>query len=78
MQRAIEMCMPTSIHRWCIWCIMNKIPSKLNGYKRHEEIEQEMSHVVWKSFTKAAFDRNWNNFVTKYGVGGNKSLLVKT
>ncbi|RYQ85595.1 hypothetical protein Ahy_B10g105160 [Arachis hypogaea] len=31
-----------------------------------------MSHVVWNSFTKDAFDRNWNDFVTKYGVGGNK------
>ncbi|RYQ95460.1 hypothetical protein Ahy_B08g090760 [Arachis hypogaea] len=31
MQRAIEMCMPTTIHRWCIWHIMKKIPNKLNG-----------------------------------------------
>ncbi|RYR49083.1 hypothetical protein Ahy_A07g035374 isoform C [Arachis hypogaea] len=74
MQRTIEMCMPTTIHWWCIWHIMKKIPSKLNGYKRHEEIEQEMSHVVWNSFTKDAFDRNWNNFITKFGVGGNKWL----
>ncbi|RYQ82088.1 hypothetical protein Ahy_B10g100669 [Arachis hypogaea] len=46
MQRDIEACMPTTIHRWCIWHIMKKIPSKLNGYKRHLEIEQDMSHVV--------------------------------
>ncbi|RYR78226.1 hypothetical protein Ahy_A01g002960 isoform A [Arachis hypogaea] len=32
MQMAIETCMPTIIHQWCIWHIM-KIPSKLNGYK---------------------------------------------
>ncbi|XP_020963841.1 protein FAR1-RELATED SEQUENCE 5-like [Arachis ipaensis] len=31
-QRAIELCMPTTIHRWCIWNIMKKIPSKLNCY----------------------------------------------
>ncbi|RYR26297.1 hypothetical protein Ahy_B02g060517 [Arachis hypogaea] len=31
MQRAIETCMPTTIHRWCIWHIMKKIPSKVNG-----------------------------------------------
>ncbi|RYR14803.1 hypothetical protein Ahy_B04g071503 isoform A [Arachis hypogaea] len=61
MQRDIEMCMPTTIHR------------KLNGYKRHEKIEQ-VRHVVWNSFTKYAFDRNLNDFVTKYGVGGNKWL----
>ncbi|RYR03529.1 hypothetical protein Ahy_B06g082548 [Arachis hypogaea] len=74
MQRAIEMCLPTTIHRMCIWHIMKKIPRKLNNYKRHEEIEQEMSYVVWNSFTKDAFYRNWNDFVTKYGLGGNKWL----
>ncbi|RYR12954.1 hypothetical protein Ahy_B04g070215 [Arachis hypogaea] len=38
-QRAIELCMPTIIHRWCICHIMKKIPSKLNGYKGHNKIE---------------------------------------
>ncbi|RYR38249.1 hypothetical protein Ahy_A09g043226 isoform A [Arachis hypogaea] len=57
-QRAIELCMPTTIRRWCIWHIMKKIPSKLNGYKGHIDIEQEMSHVVWNSYTKDDFDRN--------------------
>ncbi|KAL4394711.1 hypothetical protein AHAS_Ahas02G0179300 [Arachis hypogaea] len=72
--RAIELCMPTTIHRWCIWHIMKKIPRKLNGYKGHIDIEQEMSHVVWNSYTKDAFDRNWNDFLTKYGLGGKKWL----
>ncbi|XP_025611978.1 protein FAR1-RELATED SEQUENCE 5-like [Arachis hypogaea] len=71
-QRAIELCMPTTIHRWYIWHIMKKIPHKLNGYKRHEEIEQKMSHVVWNTYTKEAFDRKWNDFLTKYSLGGNK------
>ncbi|RYR35977.1 hypothetical protein Ahy_A10g051051 [Arachis hypogaea] len=47
-----EVCMPTIIHRWCIWHIMKKIPSKLNEYKGHAEIEQEMSEVVWNSHSK--------------------------
>ncbi|XP_015970680.1 protein FAR-RED ELONGATED HYPOCOTYL 3-like [Arachis duranensis] len=49
---------------------------KLNGYKRHDEIEQEMSHVVWNSYTKDIFDKNWNDFLTKYGLRGNKWLSV--
>ncbi|XP_016199446.1 protein FAR1-RELATED SEQUENCE 6-like [Arachis ipaensis] len=64
-QRAIEL---------CIWHIMKKIPRKLNGYKGHNEIEQEMSHVVWNSYTKEAFDRNWIDFLRKYSLGGNKWL----
>ncbi|RYR29177.1 hypothetical protein Ahy_B01g053507 [Arachis hypogaea] len=74
MQRAIEACMPATIHRWCIWYIIMKITSKLNGYKRHQEIEQEMIHVVWNSLTKESFDRNWNDFLMKYGLGDNKWL----
>ncbi|XP_057755504.1 protein FAR1-RELATED SEQUENCE 5-like [Arachis stenosperma] len=72
MQRAIEACMPTTVHHWCIWHIMKKIPSKLNGYTGHLEIEQEMSHVVWNSHTKESFDRNWNDFLMKYGLVDNK------
>ncbi|RYR03214.1 hypothetical protein Ahy_B06g082065 [Arachis hypogaea] len=53
---------------------MKKIPNKPNGYKGHKEIEQEMSHVVWNLYTKNAFDRNWNDSLTKYGLGGNKWL----
>ncbi|XP_015954656.1 protein FAR1-RELATED SEQUENCE 4-like [Arachis duranensis] len=73
-QRVIELYMPTTIHRWCIWHIMKKIPSKLNGYKGHNEIEQEMSHIVWNSYTKEAFGRNWIDFIGKYGLRGNKWL----
>ncbi|RYR58308.1 hypothetical protein Ahy_A05g023987 [Arachis hypogaea] len=54
----------------------DKIPSKLNGYKGHTEIEQEMSQVVWYSHTKDSFDRNWNDFLLKYGLVENKWLSV--
>ncbi|RYQ90950.1 hypothetical protein Ahy_B09g096864 isoform F [Arachis hypogaea] len=35
-----------------------------------------VSHVIWSSYTKDTFDRNWNDFLTKYGLGGNKWLSV--
>ncbi|RYR61687.1 hypothetical protein Ahy_A04g018892 [Arachis hypogaea] len=72
MQRAIEACMPTTIHRWCIWYLTKKIPSKLNGYKGHTEIQQEMSQVVWNSHTKESFDKNLDDFLLKYGLVDNK------
>ncbi|RYR53904.1 hypothetical protein Ahy_A06g029148 isoform A [Arachis hypogaea] len=74
MKKAIEASMPTIIHRWCIWHIMKKISSKLNGYKGHAKIEQEMSQVVWNSHTKDLFDRNWNDFLLKYALVDNKWL----
>ncbi|RYR49337.1 hypothetical protein Ahy_A07g035804 isoform A [Arachis hypogaea] len=33
-----------------------------------------MSHVVYNSLTKESFERNWNDFLMKYGVGDNKWL----
>ncbi|RYR64227.1 hypothetical protein Ahy_A03g010358 [Arachis hypogaea] len=74
MKRALEACMPTTVHRWCIWHIMKKIPSKLNGYKGHADIEQEMSQVVWNSHSKDSFDRNWNDFLLNFGLADNKWL----
>ncbi|XP_057729976.1 protein FAR-RED IMPAIRED RESPONSE 1-like [Arachis stenosperma] len=73
-KRAIEACMPTTIHRWCIWHITKKIPSKLNRYKGHAEIEQELSQVVWNSHSKDSFDRNWNYFLLNFGLVDNKWL----
>ncbi|RYQ85590.1 hypothetical protein Ahy_B10g105154 [Arachis hypogaea] len=69
-----DACMPTTVHRWCIWHIMKKIPSKLNGYKGHADIEQEMSQVVWNSHSKDSFDRNWNDFLLNFGLVDNKWL----
>ncbi|RYR34914.1 hypothetical protein Ahy_A10g049971 [Arachis hypogaea] len=63
-----------AVHRWCIWHIMKKIPSKLNGYKAHADIEQQMSHVVWNSHSKDSFDRNWNDFLVNFGLADNKWL----
>ncbi|XP_057760567.1 protein FAR1-RELATED SEQUENCE 5-like [Arachis stenosperma] len=74
---AIKACMPTTIHHWCIWHIMKKILTKLNGYKGHAEIEQEMSQVVWNSHSKDSFDRNWNDFLLKYGLVDNKWLSAR-
>ncbi|XP_057761511.1 protein FAR1-RELATED SEQUENCE 6-like [Arachis stenosperma] len=74
MKRALEACMPTTIHRWYIWHIMKKIPSKLNGYKGHEDIEQQMSQVVWNSHSKDSFDRNWNDFLLNFGLADNRWL----
>ncbi|RYQ84204.1 hypothetical protein Ahy_B10g103247 [Arachis hypogaea] len=53
---------------------MKKIPRKLNGYKGHAEIEQEMSQIVCNSHSKDSFDRNWNDFLLNFGLVDNKWL----
>ncbi|MED6174315.1 hypothetical protein PIB30_067942 [Stylosanthes scabra] len=53
---------------------MKKIPQKLNGFKGHIDIEQGMSNIVWSSLSEEAFETNWNDFLIKYGLEGNKWL----
>ncbi|MED6191120.1 hypothetical protein PIB30_113056, partial [Stylosanthes scabra] len=53
---------------------MKKIPQKLNGFKGHIEIEQEMSNVVWSSHSIYMFETNWKEFITKHDLSGNKWL----
>ncbi|MED6202834.1 hypothetical protein PIB30_109550, partial [Stylosanthes scabra] len=53
---------------------MKKIPQKLNGFKGHIDIEQEMSRVVWSSLSTDIFERDWEAFLTKHGLCGNKWL----
>ncbi|RYQ98736.1 hypothetical protein Ahy_B07g086504 [Arachis hypogaea] len=53
---------------------VRNILGKLNGYKGHLEIEQEMNLVVWNSHTKESFYRNWNDFLLKFGLVDNKWL----
>ncbi|RYR42525.1 hypothetical protein Ahy_A08g038993 [Arachis hypogaea] len=66
MKRALEACMPKQFTAG--------IPSKLNGYKGHADIEQEMSHVFLNSHSKDSFDRNWNDFLVNFGLADNKWL----
>ncbi|RYR04544.1 hypothetical protein Ahy_B06g084303 [Arachis hypogaea] len=73
-EKGYEARMPTTIHRWYIRHITKKIPSKLNGFKGHTEIQEEMSQVVWNSHTKELFDKNWDDFLLKYGLMDNKWL----
>ncbi|MED6115480.1 hypothetical protein PIB30_091007 [Stylosanthes scabra] len=55
---------------------MKKIPKKLNGFKGHIKIEQEMSNIVWSSRSIYMFETKWKEFITKHDLSGNKWLTV--
>uniref|UniRef100_A0A8I6YBD9 Protein FAR1-RELATED SEQUENCE n=1 Tax=Hordeum vulgare subsp. vulgare TaxID=112509 RepID=A0A8I6YBD9_HORVV len=74
MQNAIEEVFPYARHRWCIWHIMKKIPEKLSGYEKYENIKYTLSNVVYDSLTKHAFDEGWVKMINKYDLQDNDWL----
>nr|XP_025647328.1 protein FAR1-RELATED SEQUENCE 5-like [Arachis hypogaea] len=46
---AIRKVLPNTRHRWCIWHITQKIPYKLGGYARFNELKADLKHIIWNS-----------------------------
>uniref|UniRef100_A0ACD5WSC7 Uncharacterized protein n=1 Tax=Avena sativa TaxID=4498 RepID=A0ACD5WSC7_AVESA len=74
MQNAIEEVFPHVRHRWCIWDIMKKVPQKLSGYEKYENIKYTLSNVVYDSLTKLEFDEAWVKLINNYDLQDNDWL----
>jgi len=66
MQNAIELVFPTTIHRWCLWHIMNKISEKLSRYVEYKKIKCAMKEMVYDTITPTEFEEKWWSFVNKF------------
>ncbi|BBH07400.1 FAR1-related sequence 5 [Prunus dulcis] len=64
----------TNKHRWCLWHIMNKFPSKLNRYKQYEAIMYALQSIVYGSLEKVEFEEGWDEIIEKYELQDNEWL----
>ncbi|KAJ3691898.1 hypothetical protein LUZ61_000009 [Rhynchospora tenuis] len=62
MTLAIEKCLPNTVHRFCLWHIMNKVPNKL---PHDETVIKEIKSAVYDSLTIDQFESSWQNVITK-------------
>ncbi|XP_020972878.1 protein FAR1-RELATED SEQUENCE 5-like [Arachis ipaensis] len=74
--RAIKNTLPDTRHRWCIWHIMNKLPSKLGGYRQYGALYGDLNDIVWNSRTEESFEDDWADFVDEYNLHNNTWLSV--
>ncbi|KAI5339859.1 hypothetical protein L3X38_019132 [Prunus dulcis] len=74
MKNAIEIIFPNTRHRWCLWHIMNKFPSKLNRYKQYEAIMYALQSIVYGSLEKVEFEEGWDEIIEKYELQHNEWL----
>ncbi|XP_058008148.1 protein FAR-RED IMPAIRED RESPONSE 1-like [Hevea brasiliensis] len=74
MRKAIREVMPNTRHRFCLWHILCKVPEKFKGVTDYDSACLEFKAVIYDSLTIEMFERNWNEFVVKYGLERNEWL----
>ena len=76
MSKAIAKVMPNTIHRYCIWHILNKFSEKINAinYKVHW---QEFKNCICDSEAVEEFETNWANLIEKSNLSSNEWLQVQ-
>ncbi|XP_057745265.1 protein FAR1-RELATED SEQUENCE 1-like [Arachis stenosperma] len=55
---------------------MNKLPSKLGGYRRYGALYGDLNDIVWNSRTEESFEDDWADFIDEYNLHNNTWLSV--
>lgn len=72
MKATIKDVFPNTVHRLCMWHILNKLPEKLGrDFTKDEEFMKRFGICVWCSETPDEFESNWASIITDYGLGNN-------
>ncbi|XP_025685259.1 protein FAR1-RELATED SEQUENCE 6-like [Arachis hypogaea] len=53
---------------------MNKLPSKLGGYRRYGALYGDLNDIVWNSQTEESFEDKWADFIDEYNLYDNTWL----
>ena len=78
MKNAIDKVFPTTVHRLCMWHIMEKLPEKIGPLIREDsDFWDRMNSCVWGSETPAEFESQWNSVITEYGLEENEWLVKR-
>ncbi|KAK1364538.1 hypothetical protein POM88_040099 [Heracleum sosnowskyi] len=70
MKVAIDKTFPDSIHRYCIWHIMQKFPAKIGPiFCSESSFMEKLNKFVWSShLTVAEFEEEWNTVLNEFGL----------
>nr|XP_020162660.3 protein FAR1-RELATED SEQUENCE 5-like [Aegilops tauschii subsp. strangulata] len=73
MKIAIDEVLPTTVHRLCMWHIMEKVPEKVGPLIREDpEFWKRLNSCVWGSETTTEFESQWNSIITDFGLEENE------
>jgi hypothetical protein len=72
---AIRTTLPDTIHRLCMWHIMEKVSEKVGHPTSHDkEFWDALNTCVWGSETPEEFEMRWNALMDAYGLESNEWL----
>ncbi|XP_047048722.1 protein FAR-RED IMPAIRED RESPONSE 1-like [Lolium rigidum] len=78
MKAAIEEVLPNTVHRLCMWHILNKVPEKVGReLNKNEDFQREFSICVWASETPDEFEEKWSSVISDFGLQDNEWLAAK-
>lgn len=68
---AVEQVFHTSVHRFCMWHIMFKLPAKVEvSIYNNQEFRQRFNNVVWSNdYTQEEFEEGWKSVIDEYNLG---------
>ncbi|GFP86055.1 protein far1-related sequence 5 [Phtheirospermum japonicum] len=69
MKAAIPQVFPNTIHRWCLWHIMKKLPEKFGGCSDKDVVIEDIKAAVYNSQFPDEFEDAWEELVDKYQLG---------
>ncbi|XP_074282684.1 protein FAR1-RELATED SEQUENCE 7-like [Silene latifolia] len=78
--KSVPLVFKTARHRFCMWHIMNKMPSKF-GVSRsdYNDFICKMNDIIWDDELEAAeFDAIWEQIIEDHGVGVNDWFVDTT
>ncbi|XP_047326679.1 protein FAR-RED IMPAIRED RESPONSE 1-like [Impatiens glandulifera] len=71
---AIEKVFPNTNHRFCLWHIMKKLPTKLAAHAQYKSIKKALKNIVYNSITIEQCERNWMKMIEKFELEDNDWL----
>ena len=66
--------MPNTVHRFCMWHIMCKVLEKFKHIREFSKAKSEFKALIYDILVISMFEKNWNKFLTDYGLERNDWL----
>ncbi|KAL2479306.1 Protein FAR1-RELATED SEQUENCE 5 [Abeliophyllum distichum] len=71
--RAISMVLPSTLHRFCMWHILNKFSEKMNVVLYNDQYHR-LVHIIKQSESPAEFEQQWIEVMQTTELGNNEWL----